>query len=239
VEVGGERLEASAVISGVALPYLVQQLVGREHLPRPYLDAMDAQGCSLSVLALGMGLDCLPSQVGVDTHITAVFPGADLDACFRDPSAGGVVRGYSLTAHANSDPAIASEAARSLSLVSGADPKEWCGLGKSAYAEKKKRTVEGCLEQVERRFPGLASHVESSDLATPSTMMHYTQNPGGAIMGFACRTGDHRTLLRLAAPPIRGLFLAGAWTDKLGGMMQVLKAGEAAAGKAAPRGWKQ
>jgi hypothetical protein len=64
-------------------------------------------------------------------------------------------------------------------------------------------------------------------------MRRYTGNPAGAILGFACRMGVHRPLLAASSLPVRRLAVASAWTDKLGGFLQVVKAGVAAAEKTA------
>jgi prolycopene isomerase len=75
--------------------------------------------------------------------------------------------------------------------------------------------------------------VRVTDLATPRTLRRYTGNPGGAILGFACRMGVHRPLLAASRIPVGRLAVASAWTDKLGGFLQVVKAGVAAAEKTA------
>jgi prolycopene isomerase len=89
------------------------------------------------------------------------------------------------------------------------------------------------MAKLEALYPGIGARVRVKDLATPRTMRRYTGNPAGAILGFACRMGVHRPLLAANSLPVGRLALASAWTDKMGGFLQVVKAGVAAAEKTA------
>ena len=89
------------------------------------------------------------------------------------------------------------------------------------------------MARLEALYPGLGARVRVTDLATPRTMRRYTGNPAGAILGYACRMGVHRPLLAANSLPVGRLALASAWTDKMGGFLQVVKAGVAAGEKIA------
>jgi prolycopene isomerase len=229
----GEVYPAAAVVAGVSLPALAHDLIGDEHLPASWLKGLGQLGPSLSVLVLSLGLDCAPHDVGIDRHLTMVFPDADIDACMRRQRGSRSVEGFSVTAHAVTEPGIAPPERSTVVVAAGTDPEAWIGLGEEEYRSAKRQAVAGIMARLEALYPGLGARVRVTDLATPRTLRRYTGNPAGAILGFACRMGVHRPLLAANSLPVGRLALASAWTDKLGGFLQVVKAGVAAAEKTA------
>jgi len=229
--VDGEVRPAAAVVAGVSLPTLAHDLVGDEHFPVSWLKGLDKLQPSLSVLVLSLGIDCPPRTVGIDRHLTLVFPEADIDACMKRQRASRAVNGFSVTAHGVTEPGIAAPERSTVVVAAGTDPAAWINLGEEEYRRAKSETAAGIMAQLETLYPGLGARVQVSDLATPRTLRRYTGNPAGAILGFSCRMGVHRPLLAASRIPIGRLALASAWTDKLGGFLQVVKAGVAAAEK--------
>jgi prolycopene isomerase len=224
---------ASAVVAGVNLPTLAHELIGDEHLPSSWLKSLEQLKPSLSVLVLSLGLDCAPQEVGIDRHLTMVFPDADIDACMRRQRGSRAIEGFSVTAHAVTEPGIAPRERSTVVVAAGTDPDIWLGLGEEEYRSAKRETTSGIMARLEALYPGIGARVRVTDLATPRTMRRYTGNPAGAILGYACRMGVHRPLLAASSIPIGRLALASAWTDKMGGFLQVVKAGVAAAEKTA------
>ncbi|MHB8835502.1 MAG: phytoene desaturase family protein [Candidatus Methylomirabilia bacterium] len=234
VQTGAGRVyPADAVVAGVSLPTLAHDLVGDELLPAKWLKGLEQLKPSLSVLVLSLGIDCPPRAVGIDRHLTMVFPDADIDACMRRQRGGRIVEGFSVTAHAVTEPGIAPPERSTVVVAAGTNPEAWIGLGDEEYRRAKQETVSGIMAQLEALYPGLGARVRVTDLATPRTLHRYTGNPDGAILGFACRMGVHRPLLAANSLPVGRLALASAWTDKMGGFLQVVKAGVAAAEKTA------
>jgi prolycopene isomerase len=229
----GRTLPAAAVVAGVNLPTLAHELVGDEHFPASWLKGLEQLAPSLSVLVLSLGIDCPPQQVGIDRHLTLVFPDADIDACMRRQRGSRTIEGFSVTAHAVTEPGIAPPEKSSVVIAAGTDPDAWMRLDEEAYRSAKRQTTAEIMARLEALYPGLGARVRVTDLATPRTMRRYTGNPGGAILGFGCRMGVHRPLLAASSVPIGRLALASAWTDKMGGFLQVVKAGAAAADKIA------
>ncbi len=229
----GTDYPAAAVVAGVNLPVLAHELIGDEHLPASWLKGLEQLKPSLSVLVLSLGLDCSPRDVGIAHHLTMVFPDADIDACMRRQRGGRTVEGFSVTAHAVTEPGIAPPERSTVVVAAGTDPEAWIGLGDEEYRRAKGEAVAGIMAQLETLYPGIGARVRVTDLATPRTMRRYTGNPSGAILGFACRMGVHRPLLAASNIPVHRLALASAWTDKMGGFLQVVKAGVAAAEKTA------
>ena len=207
--------------------------LGDENLPAPWLKGLERLSPSLSVLVLSVGIDCAPRELGIAHHLTMVFPDADIDACMRRQRGGRTVEGFSVTAHAVTEPGIAPPERSTMVVAAGTDPDAWIGLGDEEYRRAKQETVCEIMVRLEALYPGLGARVRVTDLATPRTLRRYTGNPAGAILGFACRMGVHRPLLAASSLPVGRLALASAWTDKMGGFLQVVKAGVAAAEKTA------
>jgi len=230
----GSRLPCDAVIAANSLYDVVNRLVGRSHFPQRYLQNLDNLNPSISVLALNLGLDCHPGDLGIKPHITMFFPDKDIDRCMDQQQHQIEMSGFSITAHGNSDPACYTDGHFSVSLVGGTDPDQWLSMEDGQYKNEKERIVNETITKADTLFPGLKSHIRLSDLATPRTMQRYTNNPKGAIMGFNCTCGSHRMIMKAADIPIANITVGGAWTNRLGGFMQSMKSGILAAESVKP-----
>ena len=225
----GRTFTADAIVANVNLPTVVNKLIDPSVLPKTYTEAVNALQVSLSTLVMNVWLDCPAEAVGVHNHITIAFPGVDIDSYIKKQRRSRCIDGFSVTAHGHTEPALISPKRATLSIVAGTDARQWLALEGAEYRQAKAETVDDILSKVEKLYPGIREHVMSYDLATPRTMRRYTGNPGGAIMGFECAYGGHRKIVSVCRLPIRQLELASAWTDRLGGFMQCVKAGLAAA----------
>ncbi len=229
VTTDGSRYDCSSIICASNLYDVVNRLVGRSHFSQRYLDVLDGLSCSISVMALNIGLNRDPKELGIESHITMIFPDTDIDSCMKKQENRTTMDGFSITAHCNSDPGFCQSGKYSLSLVGGTDPKKWLALDEKQYTSEKKRVIGKTIEQVNRLYPGLKECVQVADLATPKTMLRYTANPLGAIMGLKCTCGSHRQIMKAANLPIKNIIMGGAWTNRLGGFMQSMKSGILAA----------
>jgi all-trans-retinol 13,14-reductase len=74
-------------------------------------------------------------------------------------------------------------------------------------------------------MPGLTKAIEVMEAATPLTNLRYTSNYRGAIYGWD-QTLENSMPRRLGQKtPVRGLYLAGAWTQPGGGYGAVIPSG--------------
>lgn len=225
----GTQYDGDAIIAANSIYDVVNRLVSRSHFPKSYLDNLDSLHPSLSVMALNLGLDCHPRDLGITSHIAMIFPDSDIDRCMDEQQQQTEMRGFSITAHCNSDPDFFDTNHYSLSLVGGTDPDQWLAMNDKKYQAEKKRIIQLTIDQADGLYPGLKNHIKVTDLATPRTMQRYTANPLGAIMGFNCTCGSHRLIMKAANIPIGNLTMGGAWTSRLGGFMQSMKSGILAA----------
>jgi len=225
----GTEHPASAVVSGVSTPCLVNEIVGRSHFPSRYLAVLEETRPSLSAFVMNLGLDCPPCEIGILNYITVSFPDANIDGWLRSQRESRLLHGFSITAYANADPN--SGRSQVVSIVGGSCAQAWFELDQADYPRVKKQVAQDLLAEVERLYPGISEHVETTDVATPRSLHRLTGNPSGAILGFDSACGMHRRIMSVSRLPIAGLYSAGAWTDRLGGFMQSMEAGARASKK--------
>ena len=104
--------------------------------------------------------------------------------------------------------------------------KDYAAGQKAAYNKEKMRIARSFIEKTQQYvIPGLESMVEVMDAATPLTNVRYTGNHYGSIYGYN-RKGAQRMNLDVRTP-IKGLYLASAWTHG-GGYAPAMMAGRTA-----------
>lgn len=91
--------------------------------------------------------------------------------------------------------------------------EDWENMDRSAYLAKKKRVAEQLTNRLEKLIPGCRSYIEHLEVGTSKTVRRYTQNPGGAVYGFA-QVPNRPSLTALAELP--NMHIASAW-GKFGG----------------------
>lgn len=96
--------------------------------------------------------------------------------------------------------------------------RNWEGLTKEEYKQKKKEVTNLFIDRLEKEIPGIRKSIVYSEMATPRTIVKYTRNPKGVVYGFA-ETPDMvgKKRLEKATPPIDNLFIASAWGNIGGG----------------------
>jgi phytoene dehydrogenase-like protein len=117
-----------------------------------------------------------------------------------------------------------------------ADYDHWVSLRRqpAEYKAEKARILAETIQALEGAFPGLGSRVEASDVSTPTTCERYTANWRGSTQGWIMTAEQMRKfMLGLRLPKrlrgIRGLRLAGQWTEPGGGIPPSAKSGKEAA----------
>lgn len=119
--------------------------------------------------------------------------------------------------HSQLDPELAPQGKGVLSIMTFDSYANWSGLSGEDYKEKKNAAADKLIFRAVKYLPLLAGNIEMIEAATPLTMARYGVSPQGAIYGFA-QTVEQSGLRRLSQQTkIKGLFLAGAWTQPGGG----------------------
>ena len=100
---------------------------------------------------------------------------------------------------------------------------------KDAYNREKNRVADRLIARVEEQLiAGLSGMIEMREAATPLSNRRFTGNTAGAIYGFD-QTRENTFMNRLdVRTPVKGLYLAGAWSNPGGGHEGALLGGKAA-----------
>jgi prolycopene isomerase len=231
----GSEHAVAGVIAGVSPYVLTQHLIGLEYFPAAYLEALRTLRPSMSAAVVSLGLDCHPRALGIHNHMTLLIPAADVGGSQCPPPGSLRLPGFAVTARGVTEPDADPGWGHTLSVVGLANLAPWQALGPEEYRQRKEELIDDVVQRLGQQFPGLPAHIRVRNAATPVTMARYTANPEGAIAGFDCSCGMHRNILRVKKLPLRNVHLAGAWTDRLGGFMQSIRAG-VEAGEALARG---
>ena len=93
------------------------------------------------------------------------------------------------------------------------------------YDAAKKKICDETLARLERHYPGIASQVELTDVATPYTTWRYTLNHEGAFMGWSPTPQALRAPFKKTLPGLENFYMAGQWVMPGGGVPPCFYAG--------------
>ena len=97
----------------------------------------------------------------------------------------------------------------------------WMNLKKTDprnYLAEKKNLIQEIIAILDRRFPGLARHVERSDIATPATFVRYTGNWQGSYEGWLPTPRILGRRIPYTLPGLKNFYMAGHWVIPGGGL---------------------
>jgi phytoene dehydrogenase-like protein len=86
------------------------------------------------------------------------------------------------------------------------------------YRAEKKALLRKIIGILDQRFPGLAEHVEHSDLATPSTFEEWTGNWRGSYEGWLPTPRILGRRIPYTLPGLKDFYMAGHWVVAGGGL---------------------
>lgn len=229
-----ERLYAKTVISGAAPANLAAMLPepARASFAEPYKDFEP----SISLFSVALGLTAPAAAFGVSSYSTFVFPEtmarfADFPkaaAVFSRPPAGDMPP-YVIADYGRLETGLGRDGDLHGLVVCGVDRFDWWrDLDEAAERERRAAWIEAVIDDLERRFPGLAGAVAQCEMANARTMRHRLGTPQGEVYGF--RPTPNRLFGRLptAATSVNGLWLASAYTVS-GGYAGAMSGGAMAA----------
>jgi all-trans-retinol 13,14-reductase len=191
---------------------------------------------SISLFTVTMGLSRPAAETGVNAYSTFVYP--DGMARFADFPAAAAVLGkapvgrmppYVLADYGRIDAGLQKKGDPYLVTITGVDRAAWWeGLSEAEEMNRRAAWTEALIADVNRHFPGFEDAVQTAEMATSRTMANRLGTPGGAVYGF--RPTPDRLFGRPPSPatPVRGLYLASAWTAA-GGYSGALNGGLMAA----------
>jgi phytoene dehydrogenase-like protein len=108
----------------------------------------------------------------------------------------------------------------------------WTDLRKNnrqRYRAEKRVIIREVIRILDNRFPGLAQHLERSDIATPATFVRYTGNWQGSYEGWLPTPRILGRRIPYTLPGLEGFYMAGHWVVAGGGLPSAALSGRYAA----------
>jgi all-trans-retinol 13,14-reductase len=129
---------------------------------------------------------------------------------------------YNIVINSNADSSLAPKDKASITILTGADYRDFPERGTKEYSKIKMEMAEMLIQKAEKVLPDLSKHIIVQDAATPKTFKRYTSMPEGALYVFDQSIGVKRPYFKT---PIKGLYLASASTLPGGGIEAVVISG--------------
>jgi len=230
-EGGGAARERAPVIFGNASPPALAKMLPVERA-RSFMRRYERRPLSLTLWTLALGFDRRPSEFGVRSYSTWIFPDW-LRSLDEMPASGRLLAGdpgtrtphFVFADYSSFDSGLPQPPY--FGSVVGLDSVEnWEGLDDAAMRERRQRWTEHIIAALDREFPGIAGAVVQTNLMTARSNRAYLNTPQGAIYGFAIEPPR----LRFFTPrtPVAGLWLASSYAG-MGGYTGAMLSGAAAA----------
>jgi prolycopene isomerase len=224
----GDVVDCKYVVSNASSLDTYMELMDSEAAVAEEVGKLSGSTVGPSSLTLYIGLDCAPEEVGINEATNFILTGSDMNRGYDrfktlDTSEDMLL----LTCYNLLDPGFAPPGCTQLVIVGLKYADPWIEIPPADYYRVKYEAAEGFLENIEKVFPGLREHIEEIEVATPITHMRFLGQPGGAIYGFD-QFAKEGALFNNRKPPLKGLYLAGAWAGS-GGFQPTLTSGGQAA----------
>lgn len=232
----GQEYRCNYVVSNANAYNTFFKLVGREHLPKAYIE---------KIQSLKIGASAFQVYLGVDHDYTDRFKGYHEIMMNSSYNPREMFRGFKegipeivwfgIVNYSAVDPGVAPPGKNVIGL-SSIMPYDWKkgwheNESYQRYEDLKKEVAMVLIKRAEEQLPGLSQHIEVMEVGSPRTMKHYTLNTKGSIFGWD-NIPEQSMLKRFKQDtPIKNLYLAGQWTFPGGGQTAVLNSGLMAADK--------
>jgi len=229
MDLTGKKYPAKAVIANCSVPALFNKMVPKKLVPPNFIQKIQKRNTSVASFVVWLGLNKRIHDIK-DYEIDLAL-NANMNEALLFPKKDLAESGIGITLYDNlfKDYSVPGKSTISIMCLSDFTPwkkfeKDYFNNQKQAYDREKERIAQAFIKRVEQRLiPGLSDAIEVMEIGTPLTNMYYTGNPEGAIYGF------DRDMPHLEAEtPIKGLYLASAWSHG-GGYTPVMMAGREAA----------
>ncbi|MDD5596191.1 MAG: NAD(P)/FAD-dependent oxidoreductase [Candidatus Omnitrophica bacterium] len=226
----GQEFFAKAIISNANAIDTLTEFIDQSAISEESRKKILKMEKSPSAFQVYLGLDIPVQKLGMTHHRISISPTYDhrknFDAALRQDYNSCLLE---LTDHSLLDRGLVPEGKGSLLIMTYDLYANWSKLTQEEYKKKKIEIANELIKKAEKYLPGLSSHIEVMEVATPRTMKRFASSPEGAIYGFAqtvAQSGMNRLSQKTS---LKGLFLAGAWTFPGGGVHACFVSGEVAA----------
>jgi phytoene dehydrogenase-like protein len=118
------------------------------------------------------------------------------------------------------DPAFAPPGKSVIEIQIESDYDYWASLYKDRqkYKIEKEKVLKICIEELEKKFPGISDQIEETDVATPVTWERYTGNWKGSYEGWLPTKELFGKFLPKELPGLENFYMTGQWVFPGGGV---------------------
>jgi prolycopene isomerase len=228
--------QARSIVYAGDVTALVNRLCPKADLPEAYVASINERRPGVSTLILFAGLDLDLRALGItEPEITRTWAPegepASLSQIARDGDYARIPSAMA-TIYSNIDPSCCPPGKSVVATMVAALPDRFertlgpGGHRGRAYKQLKDELTPVLLEKIERALgvSDLERHVEVLSLATPVTIERFTENRGGAYVGWRYSAGQVREQIPQQSP-VENLFLCGHWVEPGGGVSNVMAGG--------------
>ncbi len=228
------RVKSKAVLAACDIQTLYEKMLPASVVPQNLKKKLNDAKLYSSSVTLSLALDCPVEDLGFgEEMIYLTKSGLNREAHANgDPNTNGI----SLLAPSFRDATMAPEGKGTLTVYVPAyfnQADEWRTerndngelIRGDAYKLHKQEYAAILLKRIEEKLaPGLRSHIEYIDIATPITHWRYTGNRDGSMMG--ARPGKENMQAKIAhyKTPVENLILGGHWAELGGGVPIAVRA---------------
>ena len=213
----GRVIRARAVVAAIDSRQTFDRLLDPALLPRRWRRRLDRTPLSPSFYTLYLGTNLDAAAVGAP-FLSLLVPGWDLDEAGRCPQ-GGIGSDLTVTIPTLLDPSLAPQARHQV-IIAGTAPPDEARVDHGAVAADYVRRAEAVL-------PGLREHLAYAVGANngPSGPDRLPLHRFDAVYGWANTPSASGPFRLSPTTPIRGLVLAGQWTQPGFGVWTVVASG--------------
>ena len=200
------------VVSNASKIATYVDMLAPDQVPAAVWGELKRTSISPSAFTLYLGLDQPPEALGITSSTNFILGQTDADMAYARMKDRDIDHrdGMMMTCYTLIDPAFSPPGTSQVALITLKFGDAWLQVPPAQYAAEKYRVADAMLQQAEQVFPGLRTHIEEMEIATPITHMRYLGTPRGAIYGFEKHIKDSPVFLPNRMH-IEGLLLAGGW----------------------------
>lgn len=217
----GEEITAARIVSNADAYHTFYYLLGDAQLDRRLDRQLQSMELSMSAFQVYLGVDLNLPAIGTMDHEMIVTSSYELERVYRNVYIGNWSEvAFGITMPSLLDPTLAQPNTHCVHLtlpVPTGPSFDW--------TTHRDELADRLVSSAERVLPGLTQNIVVREIATPNTLMRFTQNQHGVCYGWA-QTPEQTSTRRLRPQtPFKGLFLAGHWTMPGGGIVAVASSG--------------
>ncbi len=227
----GDVYKCNAVISNVNPICTVMKMLPPESVSEQYKKKIFAPEVGPSGFSVYIGLNGTPKELGLTAHETFINATYDLDEAYKGFTMIEEPKYIVAACYNNIDPTITPPGTCQLVLTTLQMGHLWHNIPPDRYVSVKNSFADKMINMVERTiFPDIRKHIEVAKVASPLTYYRYSKNYDGAIYGYNQDVITSPMFRLNSKGPVKGLYLAGAWTNMGGGFSTSILGGRIAAG---------